>query len=221
MVRNSFLVSFALVLLVLCGASQASAIIACEDCGCGISCSATCVTDSGVSTCGASGPSCGPCGGCLTVGQLASLQLEPKPMTPADPLRGRVMARLTWRLAQHVEEMGLGEVYAAETGVLPGLRGAQAPDLAFVQQDRRGTAGAPDLAVEILSTLEPIAVTNAKVRTWLAAGTRTVLVIDPSMQTVAVHRSRGGIELLRANDFLEVPALLPGWAVRVGDLFED
>lgn len=219
MVRNSLLAGFALVLLVLCTASRASAIIACEDCGCGISCTASCITDTGWSTCGASGGACGPCGGCLTMNDLASLQLEPKPMTTADPLRGRVMARLTWRLAQHAEETGLGEVYAAETGAFPGLRGAQAPDLAFVRQERQGIAGAPDLAIEIRSSLEPAAVTSAKVRTWLAAGTKIVLVIDPAMQSVAVHRSRGGVKLLRGDDVLEVPALLPGWAVRVGDLF--
>lgn len=131
-------------------------------------------------------------------------------------------ARLTWRLAQHVEESGLGEVYAAEAGLLPGARGQmQAPDLAFVRHDRLGAAGAPDLAIEIRSVQEPAAVTAAKVRTWLAAGTRTVLVIDPTLQTVAVHRSRAGVKLLRADDLLEDPTLLPGWAVRVGDLFEN
>lgn len=223
--RTSLLVASTALTLLLAPASRSFALFPCSECSCYSSaCSETC--SGGPGTCGATGLcsggfNCGG-GGCLTAGDLAALQPEAKPTTQADPFRGRVAARLTWRLAQHVEESGLGEVYTAETGLLIGARGLmQAPDLAFVRHERLGLPGAPDLAIEIRSIEEPAAGIAAKVRTWLAAGARTVLVIDPAAQTIAVHRSQAGVKLLRADDLLEVPSLLPGWSVRVGDLFED
>jgi hypothetical protein len=41
---------------------------------------------------------------------------ESRTMTPAGHPRGRVAVRITWPLSQHVEENGLGAVYAADTG---------------------------------------------------------------------------------------------------------
>jgi len=69
--------------------------------------------------------------------------------------------RSGWPLAQHVEENGLGAVFAAETGFL--LEGnpdtVRAPDVAFVRRDRVEEVGEtagffpgpPDLAVEVVS----------------------------------------------------------------------
>ena len=41
---------------------------------------------------------------------------ELRQMDPAGSAHGRIAVRITWRLAQHVEENRLGTVYAAETG---------------------------------------------------------------------------------------------------------
>jgi Uma2 family endonuclease len=41
---------------------------------------------------------------------------ELRQMNPAGNVHGRIAVRVTWRLAQHVEENRLGTVYAAETG---------------------------------------------------------------------------------------------------------
>jgi len=225
MTRSVMSISLTLALLALGGASRLSAIMYCSECACDVSCTATCINDPGPNGhCGDTGYCFGGsnCGtGCLTLKNLAELQLDPKLMTPADPARGRLMARLTWRLAQYAEESGLGEVHAAETGLLPGARGwMQAPALSFVRNGRLGAIGTPDLAIEIRSAVEPPAVLAEKVRSWLAAGTRTVLVINPSTKTIAVHRNQTGVTYLRADDLLEAPDLLPGWSVRVGDLFE-
>jgi Uma2 family endonuclease len=65
--------------------------------------------------------------------------------------------RKTWPLAQHIEEIGLGTVYAAETGFLlardPDT--VRAPDAAFVRRERGEELGksegywpeSPDLAL--------------------------------------------------------------------------
>lgn len=229
MKSKSLSVPLVVVVACLLGASQARAIMECQDCSCSVSCSASCITYSGGwSTCGAQGypcsgsPSCG--GGCLTVTDIGALRDilrgEPKPATAAAQLRGEVAARLTWRLAQHVEERGLGTLYAGGTAFqLPGKARSQTPALAFVARERRaGSARSvtPDLVVELVSAPgSDFAITD-----WLQAGTRAVLAVDPGAKTVTVYRNRTDVRVLGEHEFLELPDLLPGWALRVGDLFE-
>ena len=59
-------------------------------------------------------------------------------MPSAGHPHGRVAVRITWPLAQHVEENGLGAAYAAETGFVletdPDT--VRAPDAAFVRRER-------------------------------------------------------------------------------------
>lgn len=127
------------------------------------------------------------------------------------------MAKLTWRLAQHVEESGLGAVYAGDTGFLlsKATGRVQAPALAFVSREHlqasSSWSGAPDLAVELRA---------AAAAGWLKAGTRAVLVLDTGAQTVTVYRSRAKVQVFGADDVLALPDVLPGWAMRVGELFE-
>jgi Uma2 family endonuclease len=86
---------------------------------------------------------------------------ELKQMAPAGFEHGIVIARLTWRLGQHVETHNLGVVCGAETGfkITDNPDTVRAPDIAFVSSERLAEigitkkfwAGAPDLAVEVLS----------------------------------------------------------------------
>jgi len=128
-----------------------------------------------------------------------------------------VLARLTWRLAQYVEENGLGSVYAGDTAFLLSKMTGRvgAPTLAFVSREHlqagRSWSGAPDLAVELRTD---------SVRDWLQAGTRAVVVIDAAAHTVAVYRSRSKPQVFGSQDMLKLPGILPGWALRVGELFE-
>jgi Uma2 family endonuclease len=66
------------------------------------------------------------------------VQGELRQRTPAGNVHGRITVRVTWRLAQFVEENQLGNVYAAETGFRlatdPGT--VRAPDVAFVSRAR-------------------------------------------------------------------------------------
>jgi len=232
MTRNRFIV-LAFALSVVLGASGAFAILDCANCGCSFSCTTQCVTNSGFSTCGAVGKcsgsaSCGG-GGCLVASDPGLEDLfrqQPARTTEAEHERGRVAARLTWRLAQHVDESGLGEVYAAETGFL--LAGnVRTPDLAFVSRERLEKAGvrggvrvgAPDLAVEIPSVAVSSPAVKARVHDWLAAGTRAVLVVDAKARTLTVYQGRAG-KTYGAGDLLDLSGVVPGWTLRVGDLFE-
>lgn len=217
----------ALSLLVLLGASPVAAIIHCGDCTCSHSCAQPCGGFAGVPDCGTMGvcagaPGCGG-GSCLTAGDTDALRaiLETASAQPEGRLRGQIAARLTWRLAQFVEEAGLGAVYAAETGFqLARIGPVRAADLAFVSRERLESGrkiGTPDLVVEIASSTA--GTTTARVEEWLVAGARVVLVVDPAAKTLSVHR-RSGAETLALENVLELPDVVPGWQLRVADLFE-
>ena len=62
--------------------------------------------------------------------------------------------------------------------------------------------GAPDLAVEVLSPDDRAGEVLEKVRDWLAAGTRSVWVVDPRTRTVTVHRGPTQVVILSETDTL-------------------
>jgi Uma2 family endonuclease len=68
---------------------------------------------------------------------------ELRTMTPAGHEHGRIVVRLTWRLARFVEEPDLGVVYAAGTGfkIASDPHTVRAPDVAFVSQARLDEVG--------------------------------------------------------------------------------
>ena len=71
------------------------------------------------------------------------VQGELRRMNPAGNVHGRIAVRITWRLAQYVEENRLGTVYAAETGfrLASDPDTVRAPDVAFVSQARVEAVG--------------------------------------------------------------------------------
>ena len=156
---------------------------------------------------------------------------ELRQMTPAGHYHGRIAARCTWRLAEHVEENDLGAVYAAETGFLlasdPDT--VRAPDVAFVSRERLAAVsstagyfpGAPDLVVEVLSPSDSYSDVESKVVDWLRAGARVAIVADPQRRSLTVYRSLADIRILAVGDVLEIPDLVPGWRLAVADVFAD
>ena len=120
-------------------------------------------------------------------------------------------------------------VFAAETGFLLSTNPdtVRAPDVAFVRQevlDREpDTDGylrlAPDLVAEVLSPNDASAAVQAKVNCWLGAGTTVVVVADPAERTVSVHRVGQEPVVMPSNEELVVADVVPGWALRIADLF--
>ena len=154
---------------------------------------------------------------------------EVREMAPAGNVHGRLAARFLARLFQHVEDRGLGTVYAAETGfkIASDPDTVRAPDVAFVRRERVeevGEAegywpGAPDLAVEVVSPNDSYAGVEEKAAAWLGAGTRTVVVVEPRTRTVTVRSSRTEIKVLAEGDVLDLGAVVPGWTMPVADVF--
>ncbi len=154
---------------------------------------------------------------------------ELRRMAPSGYTHGKVVVRLTWRLAQYVEGRGLGAVAAAETGFLISSNPdtVRAPDVAFISRQRLEAVGevegywpgAPDLAVEVVSPSDTYAGVKEKVADWLAAGTRMVAVVDPRQRRVTVYRSLTEVLVLNQDDTLNGGEVVPGWTMPVSELF--
>lgn len=152
-------------------------------------------------------------------------------LTFPNPWQNLVTGKLYRLLEAFVRERKLGLIFPSDTGFIlsndpPTLRG---PDIAFIGNQRlagldlrANIPGAPDLAVEVLSPGDSYSDVRRKVRQYLAAGCRTIWLVDPEARTVEIHEP--GIPTSRelsAADRLEAPDLLPGFAILVAELFPD
>ncbi len=154
---------------------------------------------------------------------------ELRRMNPAGNVHGRIVVRITWRLAQHVEENRLGTVYAAETGfkLATDPDTVRAPDVAFVSRARVEAIGelegfwpeAPELAVEVISPGDSYVDVEEKVFDWLDAGTKMVVVINPRQRSATVYKSPTDIAALAEADVLDGGDIVPGFELAVRDIF--
>jgi len=150
-------------------------------------------------------------------------------MTPAPtPKHQEIIVRLTRALDEFVEKNQLGKVYVAPVDILFDPYTILQPDVLFVSEARLhivqedAIAGAPDLAVEVLSksTLRKDRV--RKLATYSEFGVREYWIVDPVKQTIELYE-RVGEELRLSNAFsssdtLESP-LLPGFQLPVRRIF--
>lgn len=131
-------------------------------------------------------------------------------------------------LREFVKPRQLGWILGADGFVR--LFGTQlrAPDVAFVRRDqrpqgllRRGYAdGAPALAVEVFSpgnTRQEMAEKRAE---YFASGAETVWIVFPESQTIEVATSPDKVVTLGRNDTLSGEPVLPGFRVKVSDIFD-
>ena len=102
------------------------------------------------------------------------------------------------------------------------------PDLAFLSNERKaGLVGedlevpsvAPDIVVEILSPDDRPDRVASKRDTYLAAGTRLVIIVDPATRTLEAHEATGrtmfaGPSTFSTNRF-------PGLEIDLGELFRE
>lgn len=97
------------------------------------------------------------------------------------------------------------------------------PDVAFTEWSRvnavgRHVVGAPDLAVEVVSTYDTAAYLQRKVQEYLAAGTRLVWVVYPDQTQIVVHTPQIA-RTLTAADTLDGGDVLPGFSAAIADIF--
>ena len=87
---------------------------------------------------------------------------------------------------------------------------------------KRFFAIAPDLAIEVASPDQHRPEMAAKALQYLAAGVQTVWIIWPGRREVDVWRSGSPepVVMLKSDNQLEDPELLPGFSLRVAEIFD-
>ncbi|HET9528240.1 MAG TPA: Uma2 family endonuclease [Pyrinomonadaceae bacterium] len=155
----------------------------------------------------------------LIKGELLTM---PVPML----LHGFVTMNLSVLLYNHIETNNHGLV-VGESGfhLETGPDTVLGPDVAFIARDRVGTdkdcfyPGAPDLAVEVLSSSDRRGKVERKTALWLELGAKSVWNVDPRKRTVEVFHADGTRWLLQETDEL-ADDIVPGFRVAVSKIFE-
>ena len=102
------------------------------------------------------------------------------------------------------------------------------PDVAFVSAERWPLERplptgdwdvVPDLAVEVVSPNDALYAVLEKIDEYFAAGVREVWVLTPPRREATVYTLDRNPRVVTAAESLETP-LLPGFAVKVGELFQ-
>src|ERR1044071_7843572 len=122
----------------------------------------------------------------------------PLPFAP----HGVVVARAAYRLSEYVRQHRAGVVLVGSGCILElpyDPDRTRGPDVAFVSATRleegklpkKYLRGAPDLAVEVVSSSDRVFEVEQKVRDYLQSGARIVWVLSPESRTATVWRADG------------------------------
>jgi Uma2 family endonuclease len=159
------------------------------------------------------------------------VQGELREMTPSGSEHGYVASKLAVFIGAFVEEKRLGATFAAETGFLLATNPdtVRAPDLAFVSQERVAALlkpsgyfpGPPDLAMEVISPGDSYTEVDAKVDSWLEAGTRMVVVVNPRNRTLKVYRKPTDVCVLHFDESFDGGDVLPGFRLPLRQIFPE
>ncbi|HEX5103408.1 MAG TPA: Uma2 family endonuclease, partial [Pirellulaceae bacterium] len=80
--------------------------------------------------------------------------------------------------------------------------------------------GVPTVAVEILSPSDVHSDLSEKIQEYLDVGVELVWIVDPDFETVTAYTNDDEPQLFNRGQELTAEACLPGFQVRVAELFE-
>ena len=79
---------------------------------------------------------------------------------------------------------------------------------------------APDLAVEVMSPGDTYTEVEEKVAEYFNAGVRLIWIVIPKTQSIHVYRPSKEALRLKSDDLLKGEDVLPGFEIKVAELFE-
>src|SRR5260221_6633394 len=133
---------------------------------------------------------------------------ELRTMSPSFGRHSMIAGRVAVDLGAYVRAARLGEILVAEGGYVLSRSPdtLRCPDVSFVARGRElgdsFVSGAPDLAVEVISSGDTYSEVDSKVRDYLRAGCSMVVVVDPPERSATVHTARN-ITRLSVDDTLD------------------
>ena len=154
------------------------------------------------------------------------VQGEVVTMTPPGMGHAGISLTIGSLVRDHVSRHHLGWV-GVEGGFVLSPNTVRGPDVAFIRSERVPAggppegyfAGAPDLAIEVVSPSDTASELEVRVREYLEAGAAQVWVFYPKTRSVLVRGADGTARWYREQDTLEGGDLLPGFSVPIRDFF--
>jgi len=150
-------------------------------------------------------------------------------MAPPGDVHGVVQGRIVRQFLNQGEDKGLGTA-RTESGVILWRNPDRlvGPDAAFIANKslpvRRSPEGyletIPELVVEILSKNDSAERLARKTADYLRAGVEVVWIADPQSKTITAHTRDGQPQVFGPQDDLTAETIIPGFRVRVAELFE-
>jgi Uma2 family endonuclease len=141
---------------------------------------------------------------------------------------GKTVTKVISILVAFIGEHNLGEVVPEVTFKCFPQKPNQVrrPDIAFIAAarltdvpDEGHVAIRPDLAIEIISPGDEVYDLDEKLADYESAGIPLVWILNPNLKTVRVVHPRQPTIKLNAEDQLSGEEILPGFSVKVLDLF--
>jgi len=140
-----------------------------------------------------------------------------------------ILGNTSVSLGTYVRSARLGVLFCAPLDVCLNPDTALQPDLVFISAERVGivqenfVAGAPDLAVEVLSQSTAAHDRVTKLPIYAEAGVPEVWLIDSQAKTVEVLKLQGKkyfVDATLAGEQVLTSNLFPGWELPLHDLFD-
>lgn len=145
------------------------------------------------------------------------------------PKHGLVCGNVYAVVRDFVRKKKLGYVFPNDTGFITrrGPDSVRGPDVSFYSYARLPKdqlpdtypETAPELVFEVLSPTDRWSDVLKKVVEYLDAGVLAVCILDPQQKTVHVNPAERAGNMLVHEQVLDFPEILPGFAVRVAELF--
>ena len=147
-----------------------------------------------------------------------------------NPVHAAILANLTYVVTAFAKDSDIGEPLAGDVPFVlkrsphgrDTLRGV---DIAFIARERMPTPMPnrpfeipPDLAIEIVSPSNTAIDIENKTQQLLEAGTKLIWIVYPDLRSISV-RTQDSATSLKASDNLSGGDVLPGFEIRVADIF--
>lgn len=150
-------------------------------------------------------------------------------VNPPGGIHGEVAGKLSAYLGIFILTNKLGKFFTNDAGFVlqQNPDTVFGPDLAFIRQGRLTKSPTsyirtvPDLAVEVVSPSNTRPDVDRKTRIYLDAGVEQVWIVDPFRRELSVRQTDAPIVVLGPDDIIRGYDLLPGFELRVGELFEE
>lgn len=143
---------------------------------------------------------------------------------------GRVCVRIAYFMEGYREQHDTGHVLGNDTGIITErgpdtIRGADVSWISYARLPKHLLPEgypdtAPNLVFEVRSPNDRWRAIHEKIAEYFACGVEYVVIADPQRETVRVYTPDEPDTILRGEDLLEFPQLLPGFSLAVCRLFE-